>query len=234
MVCLTLLSNLANAVQDTNFDDALASSSRFEQDQKSDAGRKPNNVLEFLNIEPGMRVLDLAAYAGYYTEVLSLRVGEKGEVVSHNSAKFYKPAQDNYNQRIANNRLANVTTYTRDISEIDLDNEVDAIVFMRAYHEYCDLITPERAWINVLKSFHKALKPGGIIGIIDHQERPGPHNSKIHRISGETVKLQMVAAGFTFVAESHILRNTEDDFSKVGYDSSMRNKTDRFLFKFRK
>ena len=63
----------------------LASDSRSAEDQARDAGRKPADVVEFLGIESGMRVIDVIAAGGYYTEVLTLAVGPEGHVV----ASFY-------------------------------------------------------------------------------------------------------------------------------------------------
>ena len=62
----------------------LASEYRAEADRARDAGRKPADVVEFLGIDPGMRVMDVIAAGGYYTEVLSLAVGPDGEVVAQN------------------------------------------------------------------------------------------------------------------------------------------------------
>ncbi|MEQ9563162.1 MAG: hypothetical protein RLN69_11620, partial [Woeseiaceae bacterium] len=63
----------------------LASTDRPQADRDRDEGRKPADVIEFLGIEPGMRVIDVIAAGGYYTEVLSLAVGPEGLVVAQNT-----------------------------------------------------------------------------------------------------------------------------------------------------
>ena len=65
-------------------EDLLASDSRSEADRARDAGRKPAEVLEFLGIRPGMKVIDIIAAGGWYTEVLALAVGPDGHVVAQN------------------------------------------------------------------------------------------------------------------------------------------------------
>ena len=77
--------NTALAELAEGFDGALAAPERSAEDRGRDAARKPTQVLEFIGIEAGMAVLDVAAGAGWYTEVLSAAVGADGHVISHNS-----------------------------------------------------------------------------------------------------------------------------------------------------
>ena len=49
-------------------------------DRDRDAGRKPEKVMQFFGIKPGMTVLEVLSSGGYYTEVLSHRVGPTGKV----------------------------------------------------------------------------------------------------------------------------------------------------------
>ena len=62
---------------------AVASETRPEADRESDAGRKPEAVLELFGIQRGDIVLEMWAGGGYYTELLAHVVGESGKVVAH-------------------------------------------------------------------------------------------------------------------------------------------------------
>lgn len=88
--------------------EALASPQRTEADRSRDPLRKPDRVLEFFEIKPGMRVLDLFAGGGYYSEILSRVVGPLGEVVSHNNQAYLDFVQDEVAARFADDRLPNV------------------------------------------------------------------------------------------------------------------------------
>ena len=66
---------------ENSFAEALNDESRPTEDRQRDQGRKPQEIMQFAGINPGMRVLDIIASGGYYTEVLSHRVGSKGEVL---------------------------------------------------------------------------------------------------------------------------------------------------------
>ena len=63
---------------------AVASPDRPAEDVKLDAGRKPDQMLAFFGIAPGMQVADLFAGGGYTTELLSRAVGPTGKVYSQN------------------------------------------------------------------------------------------------------------------------------------------------------
>jgi predicted methyltransferase len=56
----------------------------------------------------------------------------------------------------------------------------------------------------------------------------------LRRIDPATVRYEVVAAGFQFVAESEVLRDPQDTDTLSMYDKSIRGKTDRFILKFRK
>jgi predicted methyltransferase len=86
-----------------------------------------------------------------------------------------------------------------------------------------------------LRTLHAAMKPGGIVGIIDHAGAPGDTRAiveKLHRIDPQTVKADFEAAGFTLQAESPLLANPADDHQTLVFDPAIRGKTDRFLFRF--
>ena len=88
-----------------------------------------------------------------------------------------------------------------------------------------------------LKTIYDSMKPGAVVGVVDHVANPGDTRDtvqKLHRIDPNTVKADFKRAGFVFEAESKILRNPADDHSLLVFDPNIRGKTDRFVFKFRK
>jgi predicted methyltransferase len=82
-----------------------------------------------------------------------------------------------------------------------------------------------------------ALKPGGIYLIVDHEAEPGSgtrDTATLHRIDVETVKKEVLAAGFVLVGSSDLLRQPGDAHAVKVFDPSIRGRTDQFLLKFRK
>ena len=81
------------------------------------------------------------------------------------------------------------------------------------------------------------LKPGGIYLVLDHRAEAGSggrDTKTLHRIDPETVKKEVQAAGFVFVAASDLLHQPGDDHSLKVFDPAVRGKTDQFILKFRK
>jgi predicted methyltransferase len=78
------------------------------------------------------------------------------------------------------------------------------------------------------------LKPGGVLGIVDHHGNAGADNQQLHRIEEKLVTQAAESAGFVLEASGELLRFTQDDRSKSVFDPSVRGKTDRFLLRLRK
>src|SRR5439155_6821201 len=70
---------------------ALASPTRSADNIKLDAARKPAEVLQFLGLKPGMKVLDLFGANAYWAEIAAPAVGPKGHVAVWEPTQFYKP-----------------------------------------------------------------------------------------------------------------------------------------------
>ena len=89
-----LLDNIEDLIrhQGLSADDAfilaLQNPQRPMVERLKDLDRKPFQVLEFAGIKPGMRVLNLLSYYGYYAEVLAYRVGKSGQVIAQNTPTY--------------------------------------------------------------------------------------------------------------------------------------------------
>jgi predicted methyltransferase len=224
-------------------DAAVASADRPADDREQDAWRKPAEVLKYLELRPGMHVLDYLAAAGYYTELISRVVGPQGQVIAYNNPPYLKFSGDKPAQRYANNRLANVAQLTTPSEEAPLEPQtLDAALFLQVYHDLYWRPT-DGSWpaTDPAKSLAKvvaALKPGAIVVVVDHVAPSGADPTatvnKMHRIDPAIIKRDFEAAGLTFEGESPLFRNEADDHTKEVFDASIRHKTDQVMYKFRK
>ncbi len=221
---------------------AISHPSRPDTDVKRDGNRKPLDVLTFFDVKPGMTVLDVYATAGYYTELLSHVVGDKGKVISHNSHGYRKFVGQSINDRYLNGRLTNVEKYFNHPRDVELTpNSLDMALMIAIYHDLYvtnakNLITADNRK-HLINEVYQAIKPGGILGIVDHSAPRGSDNSsadKWHRIAATTVTKELVALGFELVDESMALRNRTDPHDISIFDNKVRRKTDRYILKFRK
>lgn len=217
--------------------DLLASEDRAEADRARDAGRRPADVIAFLGIEEGMSVIDLIAAGGYYTEVLSLAVGSDGHVAAQNPLAVLQ-MRDGANEkaisaRLADNRLSNVTRLDKDFGDLTPeDGRFDAAMTALNFHDIYNRQGLDDT-VGTLRLISGMLKPGGVIGIIDHVGEAGADNVALHRIEISKVLEAIEAAGLIVEADSDLLRNTTDDHSLMVFDEGVRGKTDRFLLKVR-
>jgi len=243
---LALLALAALPVQihaaDPAIESALTNPDRLEGDSDADSRRKPAEVLEFFGIAPGMRVLEIFAGGGYYTEILSYVVGPEGSVVAHNNTPYLQYAKASLDKRFTPGRLGNVERLTAENNALDLpENSFDAAVFILAYHDVYHIDEPN-GWTRIdgpemLAEVYRSLKPGAVVGVVDHVAQtgaPAETGNTLHRIDPGLLRKDLESAGFLFDAESEVLRNPADDHSKPMFDPEIRGQTDRFVQRFRK
>ena len=232
LTCSFFLACSAYAVADLapGFDAGLDAADRPAEDKARDANRKPKQVLEFVGIGEGMTVLDLNASTGWYTEVLSAAVGADGQVIAHNSPRRRDRTEAAITAKA--DRLGNITPVFADIGSLGLDGEADAALTALNLHDMFNR-GPEVGHAYLSDAF-KALKPGGVFCVIDHEGSAGQDNGALHRIEAAVAQEALEAAGFVVESVSDLLDNPADDHSLHMRDESLGRNTDRFLIRARK
>jgi predicted methyltransferase len=224
------------AAAPVNLRPLLASTSRSAEDRARDAGRRPAEVIEFLGIKSGMRVLDVIAAGGWYTEVLSLAVGPDGHVVAQNPPVILEMREGANEKalsaRLAGNRLPNVSRMNSGFEDIaTIAGTFDAAITALNFHDIYNGRGPEAA-LATMQAIYTALKPGGIFAIIDHVGVAGADNAALHRIEKSLAIESAKSAGFVVEGDANILANAADDHTQGVFAEGIRGKTDRFLLKF--
>ena len=223
------------------FDAAVAHSGRPAADLKRDALDDPADILRLAGIKPGMHVADVLAGDGYYSELLSYVVGPGGKVLLINN-EAYDHWSDGLPARLAGNRLPNVQHETVDLAHMGLrDGSLDAVLLVKVYHDLY-WIDSEGHWptidVNgVLEQLSRALKPGGILLLVDHSAKRGTGSSaatSLHRIDEDYAIKDFESHGLKVVAKSDVLRRPDDARDQLTYKGPMVGKTDRFVLVFHK
>ncbi|OZI26277.1 hypothetical protein CAL26_02780 [Bordetella genomosp. 9] len=219
-------------------DAALASSDRPAADVQRDAARKPGELLAFAGIKPGDRVADLMPGGGYFTRLFSKAVGPGGHVYAVVPQEFLAIAPKSLAtaQAIPTAAYANVTVASQPLATLSLPEPLDVAWTSENYHDVYGFAGPAAA-AQLDAAVYRALKPGGVFIVTDHVANAGTSGQSahtLHRIDPETVKQQVLAAGFQFVAESSILRNPQDPHDVPVFAPAVRGHTDQFVLKFRK
>ncbi|MEX0965290.1 MAG: hypothetical protein WDZ52_14765 [Pseudohongiellaceae bacterium] len=225
-VC-SLVCSSAQALDTAALARAMANPDRPAADKERDASRQAPAVLDFLGLEAGMTVLDINASGGWYTEVLSYAVGPNGKVLMQN-----RPGGRSAEAATARaGRLANVEEWLTDMSEIPA-NSVDFAITALNFHDFHN--SNPAAAQGILAQVMGALKPGGILAVIDHEGTPGADNVTLHRIAFDEAVKAVLESGFVLAGASDILDNEADDHSVGPFDPSLERNTDRIVLKFMK
>ena len=223
--------------------EALADPQRIATDLSRDPWRKPDQVLAFFEIKPGMRVLDLFSGGGYYTEILSHLVGPTGSVVAQNNQAYLDYMKDEIASRYVDNRLSNVERLITEADSMQLEvASFDATLAILTWHDFYYgggasgwPAVDESALVDKLCS---AMKPGAVLGIIDHVAEsgsdPAVSGEALHRVDPERIKMDLAGSCFKLEAEASFLRNPNDQLGKVVMDPTVRGKTDRVILKYRR
>jgi len=229
-------------VQADSFSDsvklAMASEVRSDKDKARDNNRQPLKTLQFLGIKSDMKVLELIPGGGWYTAILAPVLKEKGQLYvgiasdrlkngllkkeGFNDVKTVNDAQWTQNTEEKRYNLSNV--------DFELSN-IDAVLTFRNYH---NLSFDTRTKIN--EQALKALKPGGIYGIVDHTRRhmQSENDENGRRIDPVLVIKEVQAAGFKFVDYSNLHYKADDELRYEVGRSTVKGNTDRFTFIFKK
>ena len=224
------------------YDAAVAHPGRSAADLKRDELDHPAEILRLLGLKPGMRVADILAGDGYYSELASYVVGPQGVVLAINNAAFDGWSDGDRQTRAAGNRLPNVQHQTVDLNDMHLAAaDLDAVMLVKVYHDLY-WVDSSGKWPRidtgaVLTQLVTALKPGGVLVVVDHSAKAGHGSSDastLHRIEESYAVHDFESHGFKLVSRSDVLRRPDDKRDQVSYRGVMLGKTDRFVLVFRK
>lgn len=220
----------------------IASAERSPANVKLDESRKPAEVLRFFGLARGMHVLDLFGGNRYWAEMVAPAVGPKGSVtVWQPKSSFSDKTKAEF--AAFTTRQPNAAIISSPLGTPAFGHDrYDFAIFNLNYHDlYVDhsshgiaRVEP-RVW---LKRLYAAMKPGGIVGVIDHVAKPNDDTrataNAFHRIDPAVLKSDFKSAGFVLAGTSNLLRNPADNHTLKVFDPAIRGKTDRAVFRFRK
>lgn len=230
---------------------ALADPRRPAADRDRDALRHPGEILAFSGVQPGWRVADVGPGGGYYTRLFAVAVGDGGRVFGINRVRNPNATQPPAIIAVAG-QYPNISVVEQGYQGWTTPEPLDAIFISQIYHDFHLAAQPARAATDsqpaaparsaldvaaLNRGMFAALKPGGVLIIIDHAAPDGSDLSvadSLHRIEQADVRSELEAVGFVFEAESQVLRNPADNRSERVFEADIRGHTDQFVMRFRK
>jgi predicted methyltransferase len=204
----------------------LASPMRVERDRTFDDRRYPVELLQFADVRPGMRVLDLVAGGGYTSQLLALAVGPSGKVWAQTPQVGAA-----LKERMAAHPQDNLIVATRPFEDPVPPEAapLDLVTLILNYHDI-SYLPVDRDAMN--RKIFAALKPGGRYVIVDHSALAGTGitaGKTLHRIEEAFVVAEVKRAGFVLDREGSFMRNAAD---KRDDSSAPPKATDKFVLRF--
>ena len=172
--------------------------------QERDAWQRPEEVMDALGIKPGSMVADVGCGAGYFTFRLAERVGPKGKVYAED---IREDRLAGIRKRAQKEGVTNIETVSgaEDDPRLPLAS-VDVVMIVDAFHEM-------RHYDAMLEAVFRALKPGGLLALIDGAAEPGRPRDEYyerHRMPEQTEREDAERNGFRFVRERPGFTRSDD------------------------
>jgi predicted methyltransferase len=160
-----------------------------------------------------MVIVELSPGGGWYTEILANFIHYPGTLIaahfsSDSDRAYYKRSRSNFEKKMPRDSMYGRVEIVDLDSELSDPNTVDAVLTFRNLHNW---LGPTMD--SIFSNTHKALKPGGIFGIVEHRAKPGT-SMDMMRKSGYVTESHAIAIaekhGFELVAKSEINANPKD------------------------
>lgn len=193
---------------------AIADPRRKEANRVRDKYRHPLETLSFFGVEPGMTVVEVWPGGGWYMEILAPLLREKGLYYGATGASG--PPKEATEKLVASDpaRFDKVKLTVLEPgkpSEIAPPGSADVVLTFRNVHNF--MMAGDGVAAQAFADFYKALKPGGVLGVVDHR-LPEDRSAEAERTSGyvkrSTVLRLAKEAGFELAGESHVNANPKD------------------------
>jgi predicted methyltransferase len=197
----------------------IAGAHRPAEYKARDQYRHPRQTLEFFDIKEDMTVVEIWPGDGWYTEILAPYLKEHGKLYA---AHFSADAELPYYQKSLKNYVAKLSKQPDLYGKVELtelqppealeiapDNSADRILTFRNVHNWMQ----NGQAAAVFNAMYKALKPGGILGVVEHRgssKKPQDYTGASGYVSEDYVIALARNAGFEFLAKSEINANSKD------------------------
>ncbi|MGR6874245.1 class I SAM-dependent methyltransferase [Pseudomonas sp. HK3] len=196
------------------FAESLRSSDNIARDQY----RHPMQTLDFFEVKPHHKIVEIWPGGGWYSEILAPILSSEGTLIAahfpidspvaffSNSRKKFE-ARKNEQPEFTNIKMA--TFAPPNITNFAEKGSVDRVLTFRNVHNWMRNKGEQAAF----NSFYKALKPGGILGVVEHR---APKDFSIEKMiaSGYVTEAYVIAlaekAGFKLQAKSEVNANKKD------------------------
>ena len=211
----------ASSTQETAaeaLDRVIADGHRAASERARDIYRHPKETLLFFGLRPQMQVVEIWPEPGWYTQIIAPFVKDQGKYYAAlsvpNPDSVYvtariKAFQDKFAAHPEIYGKVELTKFGPGAGDIAPPGSVDMVVTFRNIHNWMAAGWAPQAFAYM----YKALKPGGILGVVEHRGNPAlpqdPRAKSGYVREDEAIRL-IESQGFALVAQSEINANPKD------------------------
>ena len=207
----------ADRVADAGLQAALAGPWRSEGNRARDVYRHPAETLAFFGVKPGDTLIEITPGAGWYAEILAPYLSANGHYIGATPAAAADSAGGKRNAAL-HQRLSSEPAFAGGtLIEFDAKAPVlgapgsaDVVLTFRNVHNWVAAGSTDAYF----KAFFEVLKPGGVLGVVDHRAKPGTALAAM-KTSGYLTEALVIEhatrAGFVLEARSEVNANPRDD-----------------------
>jgi len=197
-------------------EEAVASSYRTPENTQRDQYRRPVETLNFFGLKPEMTVIEISPGAGWYMEVLAPLMNANGQYIAaappSSAGEYMKKLNEKTAQWLGRHPEIKARAKVIDFAppaDLALDQPADMILTFRNVHNWAANGFDQAAF----NTFFKALKPGGILGVVEHRapakSKRDPKAKSGYMREADVIQLAK-RAGFKLEAKSEINANPKD------------------------
>lgn len=199
----------------------IADPARTPKNAARDVYRHPLQTLQFFGVRPDQTVVEIWPGRGWYMEILAPYLRDHGKyyaaIEAPDVAGAPKEAKDNatfLRKRIADDpahfgKVIVTELHPPQLTEISPPGTADVVLTFRNVHNWIDSGTEQAQF----DAFFEALKPGGVLGVVEHRGKPGMSLEQMRKsgyVDEAYVKKLATTAGFRLDGESAVNNNPKD------------------------
>jgi predicted methyltransferase len=220
-----LLAGCSGSDVEQIIDGALVADHRTPTYVERDQFRHPKETLLFFGLDPEQSVVEVTPGFGWYAEILAPILRDSGQyyytsyTLHDDINPYFVKVEKAFKEKMDSNpdiySKLNWIHFDPNQPEFAPNGPVDMVLTFRNVHNWAKAGTAE----SMFSGFARALKPGGILGLVEHRAKPGTSLDDQIRSGYMTVDyvVQMAeAAGFRLDASSEINANPKDTTDHPG------------------
>jgi predicted methyltransferase len=213
---LTISSPAPQPVVPTTIAEAVANSERTPKNVARDRYRHPQQTLEFFGLKPNMTVVEIWPSSGWYSEILAPLLAKSGHYIAAIRTSTDPTAHDDHSFQdwlqahpLLKDSVGTASFNPTERIDLGAPGSADMVLTFRNVHNWMKAGAVKEAF----SAFYKVLKPGGVLGVVEHRgrkDRMQDRKAKNGYVREEYIIKLARDAGFKQIEKAEINANAAD------------------------